>query len=324
MTDVPILGTVLRGWAVTLWFLVRLLAQIARRLRRPREDCDAPRRFRDRDCLTPPVDVRARPDPYIYSQEWLASRGLAVTWDNPDFTLVDSASGAVADRLALLPDHDYTVESAIHNNSFMAAFATRVAFEVRGFGIGTTAVAALPTAVVDVPAFGTVLARTQWHTPASGGHNCLRALIFHLDDANPLNNVGQHNTDVAEPQSPERALVFRLGPELPRRQEVVLRMNAYQLPQQAECPGTFRDRSSVTYLRALQERNDPRRFPVPEALAAKLSHTAIAADQELPVEVTLTFGASAAAGPRQAVNVDAYAGERLVGGITAYVGGEVG
>lgn len=322
MSDLPIIGTLLRGWRGTLRLLLLLVVRWLARLRRGGDDCDTPRRFRDRDCLTPPVDIRARPDPNIYSQEWLSSRGLAVTWDNPDFRIFDTASGTEADRLALLPNHDYTIEASIHNNSFMAALGTQVAFEVRSFGVGTPPLSALVGDVVDVPAFGVAIARTAWHTPASGGHNCLRALIYHIDDANPLNNVGQHNTDVAVPQSPERAVRFLVGREGVLGRDLVLRINAYRLPDAVGCPETFAERASVRYLRRLQERHDARRFPVPKELGAVLSHDKVRVGNE-PVEVSLTFGAEAALGPRQAVNVEAYDGDRLVGGITAYIGGEV-
>ena len=323
MSGVPILGTIVAGWIATFRMLIRLLARLLRRLQGRNADCGSPRRYKDQDCLTPPPDIRARPDPYIYSQEWLSARGLAVTWDNPDFVIIDQATGTLADRLALLPNHDYTIEAAVHNNSFMAAISTQVAFEVRAFGIGTPPLTALAPDVVNVPAFGTAIARTSWHTPASGGHNCLRALIFHVDDANPLNNIGQHNTDVAAPQSPERALKFSVGGEGALGRELVLRMNAYELPPKADCPPTFGERASVKYLRGLQERHDPRRYPVPEDLGAVLSHRTIAPRDGELIEVTLSFAAAATNGPRRAVNVDAYAGDQLMGGVTAYIGGEL-
>ena len=126
MNSVPVIGTLIEGWRLT----IRLLAALVRRwlsaIRRGgRDDCASPRHYRDVDCLTPPPDIRARPDPYIYSQEWLAARGLAVTWDNPDFRILDRATGAPVDRFSLLPDHDYVIEVLIHNNSLMAALSTQ-------------------------------------------------------------------------------------------------------------------------------------------------------------------------------------------------------
>src|SRR6476620_11603867 len=39
------------------------------------------------ECQRIPADVYRRPDPMIYSQPYLTSLGLAVTWDNPDIHL---------------------------------------------------------------------------------------------------------------------------------------------------------------------------------------------------------------------------------------------
>ena len=322
MNGIPILGTVIAGWQATIRVLIALIRRLLQRRRRS-DACDTPRRYRDVDCLTPPPDIRARPDPFIYSQAWLSARGFAVTWDNPDFRLLDRATGTPVDRFSLLADHDYVIEMTIHNGSLMAALSTQVAVEMRSFGIGTPLLSAIGSDVVDVPAFGSTLARVDWHTPATGGHNCLIARIYHLDDANPANNVGQHNTDIATPASPERRLTFRVGTDGIRAERVVLRMNAYQLPEEAPCPETFRERASVRYLRALQARHDRDDFPVDQELDAHLSHEEVTPKDGELVEVAVTFGEAAALGPRRGVNVEGFDGDRLLGGVTAYVGGEV-
>lgn len=321
---IPILSTVADGWRLTVRLLLRLLQRFLRFLSgRRRDDCGAPRRYRDVDCLTPPRDIRARPDPSIYCQEWLMARGFAVTWDNPDFRLLDAATGVEVDRFSLVADRDYLIEARIRNNSLMAAIGTSVAFEVRSFGIGTPPTTALGSVSVDVPAGGTAPATIAWHTPSTGGHNCLRALISHIDDANPLNNVGQHNTDVAVPASPERALTFLVGNDGGRVKGLALRLDAYELPQEAPCARTFKERNSVEYLRRLQAAHDVKRFPVPEELGARLSVEEIDFREHDEQPVVLTFGPAAATGRRRPINVDAFDGERLVGGVTAYVGGEV-
>jgi hypothetical protein len=321
---VPILSTVADGWRLTVRLLLRLLRRFLRFLQgRRRDDCGAPRRYRDVDCLTPPRDIRARPDPSIYSQEWLMARGFAVTWDNPDFRVLDAASGTEVDRFSLLPDHDYIIEARIHNNSLMAAIGTRVDFEVRAFGIGTPPLSALGGVTLDVPATGNAPAQIAWHTPGSGGHNCLRALISHIDDANPQNNVGQHNTDIAVPASPTRALTFLVGNDGGRVRRLNLRLNAYALPDEAPCAKSFEERNSVTYLRRLQAAHDVRRFPVPEELGARLSFDELEFHERDVHPVTLTLDPAAATGPRRAINVEGYEDGRLVGGLTAYVGGEV-
>lgn len=315
---IPILTITFAGWRWTLhrlWqLLLHLIAALIRRLRRRRT---GQRDYRDVNCLTPPEHIRARPDPFIYSQQWLAARGLAVTWDNPDFRIIDPITGAPVDRFALKANADYRVEATIHNGSLMVAFATTVAFDVREFGAGTGVVASLGAVALDVPAMGSAVASIDWHTPASGGHNCLVATISHPDDANPLNNVGQHNTDIARPASPRRRIRFRVGNRGRAAQTYTLRMDSYRLPERARCPRTYRERKSIAYLRRLQAEHDASKLPVPQAWEARLSTEALEIEADGDTDVFLELNAPSAEEGSLVVNVNAFAGEALVGGITA-------
>jgi hypothetical protein len=49
-----------------------------------------------------PSGVWLQPDAYLYSQGYLMSPGMAVTWDNPDVQLTDTG-GAVVGSHDLLP-----------------------------------------------------------------------------------------------------------------------------------------------------------------------------------------------------------------------------
>jgi hypothetical protein len=314
------MSTVRDGWRLTLEILLallrRLLAKLAK-LKRGRGD--GRRDYRDIRCLTPPPHVRARPDPFIYSQQWLSSRGLGITWDNPDFRIIDRATGAAVDRFSLTPDTDYVIEATIHNGSWMAALGTTVQFEVRAFGAATTLVSDLGLVGLDVPAMGTAIASVDWHTPATGGHNCLLATIVHPDDANPLNNVGQHNTDIAHPASPTRQIAFAVGNPGREPRTVTLRMDSYQLPDDPRCPRGHRERHSHEYLRRLQAMHDPRRFPVPDFLRPRLSAEQLRIEADNEVEVTLELEPPPPGSAPVPVNVNVLAGETLIGGITAYV-----
>src|SRR5690606_25186365 len=47
----------------------------------------------EKECNPPaPEPVMRRPDPCIYSQTFLASQGLPVTWDNPDIWMAKAAT----------------------------------------------------------------------------------------------------------------------------------------------------------------------------------------------------------------------------------------
>lgn len=88
-----------------------------------------------------------RPDPMIYSQSYLMSLGLAVTWDNPDITL-EKAVGPLNPNAPpnpalkipssnLAPDTEYDVVARIWNGSDAApVVGLPVKFTVHGFGIG--------------------------------------------------------------------------------------------------------------------------------------------------------------------------------------------
>jgi hypothetical protein len=87
-----ILTTIRDGLIVTLRAIRRLLAWLFRWLREKLHG-RRKRHFKEVCCFKPPADIRARPDPYIYCQSWLRSRNIAITWDNPDFQIIEVATG---------------------------------------------------------------------------------------------------------------------------------------------------------------------------------------------------------------------------------------
>lgn len=111
-----------------------------------------------------------RPDPLIYSQKYLLSLGLAVTWDNPDIVL--PRNGAVVSEGDLLPDTDYEIDATIWNNSFDAPIVgLTVDFSFLSFGVGTT-LHSIGTKVVNLGVKGgnnhPAHARIPWRTPPAG------------------------------------------------------------------------------------------------------------------------------------------------------------
>src|SRR5262245_29559219 len=97
----------------TLLFDVwRAIPQLRALIRRHREKCRRERGLSERDrraAKTPCVPIDrpefVRPDPLIYSQSYLMSLGLAVTWDNPDIVL--HLNGAPVSSSLLQPDTLY-------------------------------------------------------------------------------------------------------------------------------------------------------------------------------------------------------------------------
>lgn len=157
----------------------------------------------------PEVLVR-RPDPAIYSQTYLASQGLPVTWNNPDIWMAPAANpGAIEpDSYHLSADTDYIVSVRAHNASTDAAIGVRVRLVYRPWSFNSPDVTPVETDAggnevvksVDMAPFGAAIAQFNWHTPpVSAGeerHFCLQAHLSHPLDVNLANNMGQENTNV--------------------------------------------------------------------------------------------------------------------------------
>ncbi|MEO8440647.1 MAG: hypothetical protein ABI540_10560 [Spartobacteria bacterium] len=210
------------------------------------------------DCrgVAVPPEIYKRPDPMLYSQQWLMSQGLAVTWDNPDIQLYRD-NAPVASHL-LERATEYEVRVRIWNNSYDApAPALPVDLRFYGFGAGTSGTFIGQT-YVDLGAKGTaqcpVFASFLWKTPEQAGHYCLQAKLIWDDDANPNNNLGQENTTVGTIHSPV-SFNFRVKNNASVRRRFFFEVDDYTLPQLELC----RDdqparRQQMTRLRQSRER----------------------------------------------------------------------
>ena len=179
-----------------------------------------------------PIDDPAMrvPDPLVYSQDDLRARGLPVTWDNPDFTILDGSTPVGAHQLQ--PDHTYTVEVRIWNAvTDCPVVAMPVHLSFLDFGMGAVSVP-VGTRLVDVGVLGgpnnPSRAAFTWHTPATPGHYCLQAQLDPASDRNTQNNLGQHNTDVVEAHSPG-VFAFTLRNETRREHDYTFDVDAYVL-----------------------------------------------------------------------------------------------
>ena len=160
------------------------------------------------------------------------SLGLPVTWDNPDIYIYDGTT--LVDPHDLHANTTYTVVARIWNNSpDVPVINLGVIFSFLSFGMGTqsnpvgsTAVDLAAKGLPGCPAF----AYMSWTTPAALGHYCLQVLLEPPDDTNWLNNLGQRNTDVAQPQSPA-VFTFAVGNHIaPRTRNVRFKVDAYTIP----------------------------------------------------------------------------------------------
>ena len=279
-----------------------------------------------KDLKIPPHTYK-RPDPMIYSQFYLMAKGLAVTWDNPDIELFD---GAVAvPSSVLLPGHAYAIHARVWNGSTDApAVNLLVKFFYMSFGVDTVRHYVGETHV-DVPVKGSPMgpgiAKMAWTTPPAG-HYCIQVELHWIDDANPFNNFGQENVDVKKLNSPNASFVFAVRNTSPRARTLALRADAYELPQRLRCPPRQPNDAAANGL-VLNDgqadpyaRHRPEAHPVPAGwqidFFGRDSVTLQAGEQ---TDVTVKITSTDAPVAMQAININAFDGNALVGGVTLYV-----
>jgi hypothetical protein len=283
-----------------------------------------------------------RPDPLIYSQNYLMSLGLAVTWDNPDITL-EKPSGPLLPNAppnpaqtvpssALLPDTEYDVVARIWNGSTAApVVGLPVMFKFFGFGIGTLG-QVIGNAVTNLGVKGgpgcPAYARVRWRTPNTLGHYCIQVFLDWFDDLNPANNLGQENTNVGTAHSAAQ-FTFKLRNARGERQPFRFVADAYSIGEAISCAQVDREREKAERERRRRERLDARqpavasqpetfsRLPIPErhawgarpvsagwAVAIEPESPVLAGGEEIDVKVTITSPGSFSG--RQTINVHAF------------------
>lgn len=333
-----LLKAVLGGWIHTL---LRQLRRKRARDEARREDRWGRRGGSRTPCIGVPERTYRQPDPLIYSQAYLMQQGLAVTWDNPDITLFKG--GVAVNSHELEPDTDYEIAARVWNGSFEApAVDLPVEFTYMDFGIGGVE-QTIGQTVVDLPVNGApghpAVAVVPWRTPAAPGHYCLLAKLQWADDANPHNNVGQENTDVRAPSSPAE-FRFMVRNDARKRRILRLEADAYELPDLPPCPPTEgreperdeprrwheedavrrrRRRERAARLAALAKEQARSRFPVPDGWAVTITESEVGLGPGEEEEVVVTVEPPDAFTGRRSINVNAFAGDEFVGGVTLVV-----
>src|SRR2546430_3041302 len=132
---VTMVRTIAYEWLLALWAWWRRLAGGCRRASAAKRIPVRERRAARGQC-TPIRDIAfKKPDPLLYSQSYLMSQGLAVTWDNPDIALY--LNGVLVPSSQLASDTEYEIVARIWNNSTDAPVPMLpVAFSYLSFEIG--------------------------------------------------------------------------------------------------------------------------------------------------------------------------------------------
>lgn len=281
----------------------------------------------DRDgAHTVPDWAFRQPDPLIYSQYWLTSQGLAVTWQNPDIQLflASAPSGSPpVSAWSLAPGTLYRVVAQVWNGSPFAPVADLpVHLSYLDFGIGGVSVP-ITTTAVDLPVKGAVgspaVATVDWRTPETPGHYCLQVRLEWPYDANPDNNLGQHNVQVQPFNSPRATFTVPVRNDRRVPLAVALRADAYEIPRRRPCPpGTGQPVDPETARRRVLVEHGTGHHDVPEGWRVDLGRgqEPLQLAPGETVELTVTVEAPDGFSGRQAFNLNGFAGPTLLGGVT--------
>ena len=303
------LKTLLYGWVGALRDLCRRLKQII--CRKGGRKRPSPHR-----CVPISDPAFVRPDPMIYDQYYLTSLGLAVTWDNPDIQLY--LNGSPVSSNSLLAGTTYEVVAQIWNNSTDApVVGLPVAFSFLEFGVATVSVPIGSTSIdlgvkggANCPSYATML----WTTPTTPGHYCLQVQLQPADDSNPLNNLGQENTNVGTAHSPA-VFTFRLRNDTHQRQTYRFETDAYVLGTPDPCGPS--DSAADRQARLAKHRRPAQ--PLPPGWQVTVDPQSPTLDPGDSLVVTVTASPPPGSTGTQVINVHAFHSGGLAGGITLTV-----
>jgi hypothetical protein len=264
------------------------------------------------------------PDPLIYSQEYLMSLGLGVTWDNPDIVLRtittdENVLSVDVPSSALQPDTEYEIVAQIWNGSPDAPVVDLpVSFSYLAFGIGTES---FPITDPQQPVFVTLgvkggpnhpaFAVAKWRTPSAPGHYCIQVKLDPVSDANYGNNVGQENTQVVAAQSLAE-LTFPLRNNTGQQAMIRLEADTYVLPDLPACGRNGKPAFDP-------KTHAPALYPVPPGWLVDINPTNLLMEPEQEQVIEVRIESPPGFAGTQAFNINAFTDWRFVGGVTLRV-----
>ena len=320
---VGLLKIVTYEWAIGAYEMVRRLIAALLALWK-RRGLPHDQRHPEQECLRVRHPSLLRPDPTIYSQVYLMKLGLPVTWDNPDIRLFRNGV-PVDESEPLLAATEYEVEATLWNKSYDSpALGMPVEFSFLTFGVATTSTA-IGTTVTDVGVKGSPSHprhdQDLVDDTTGTGHYCLQVNLRPFDDANPENNLGQNNLNVALSQSPA-TLPTSLSAIRSTRST---RSGSRWTPtSRSSCRSARRSSGAPASLRSARidrivEQHRQHDFSVPAGWDVQLNpqSVSLAPNAEIDVEAVATPPAGFAG--QQRLNVNAVADGIPIGGVSLIV-----
>lgn len=300
-----LIRTVLYGWIIALWELVRAFCAWLKQ-----QKC-VDHRPTQSGCVKIDHPAFVRPDPLIYSQQYLLAQGLAVTWDNPDIALF--RGGVAVSSANLEPATTYEVRARVWNNSFEApVIGMPVHLRFHDFGVGPDPIPIGDT-TVDVGVKGSPnqpgLAQWLWTTPSAPGHYCIQVLLDPIDDINLANNLGQENTNVVAVHSPAD-FTFTLRNNTRRARRYQFEVDSYQIPSLPKCDEVRPNHDAG--LR--QHRRDA--HPVPDGFMVQINPSSVSLNSLESTLIKVLVEPPARFIGRQSINVNAFHDQGFAGGVT--------
>ena len=265
-----------------------------------------------------------RPDPMIYDQYYLMSLGLAVSWQNPDIEILQGGV-PVASAYDLSPSTTYTIRATIYNASTTGVvYNMPVVFSYLSFGVATQShLIPGPDPLVSLGVKGSpqgiAVVEKDWTTPSAPGHYCVQVSFSYFDDINPLNNLGQENTQVVQAASPAQ-FAFQLRNQNDERATFRFEVDTFSVPPQPQCSIKTRTTpASGPVSAATRGRNSATRNPLPPNWTIQFTpaNPALGSGEEMTIDAVVTppddFQGT------MPVNVHTFAGNTLAGGVTILV-----
>lgn len=157
-----------------------------------------------KSCDSPlPEEIMRRPDPCIYSQAYLYSQDLPVSWDNPDIWFNKAITPQIIEpaNADIEPNTDYIINVRAHNASTDPAVGVKTRLLYKTFRDGNLielpieldAMGQEAFRIANIPPMGNKVVQFNWRTPAvfSEYKFSFKAILSHPLDTNPSNNIGE-------------------------------------------------------------------------------------------------------------------------------------